>query len=162
MPLAFEIDAYQIDLSRIVDDVFRTMLGTGAYPAAGPQEAGEGSLTAAVQFVGEWQGAVLMQCGTQQAAAFTRALMPGVQPSSPGVFLDEDVRDALGELINMVGGNLKSVLVPGVVLSMPSVVQGCDYALHICRSNAVKTVEFASDLGAFSVSLVQIVSAERN
>ena len=155
---AFETDAYQVDLSRIVDDVFRAMLGTGAYPAAEPRAAGDGSLTAAVQFVGEWRGAVLLQCGTQQAAAFTRALMPGAQPS----FLDEDVRDALGELINMVGGNLKSVLAPGVVLSMPSVVQGCDYALHICRSNAVKTVEFASDLGAFSVSLVQTVSDGRN
>ncbi len=153
MPLAFEIDAYQIDLSRIVDDVFRAMLGTDAYPLTESEDAGADSLTAAVQFAGEWHGALLLQCGARQAAAFTRALMPESQPAHN----DEDVRDALGEVVNMVGGNLKSILLPGVVLSMPSVVHGSDYALHICRSNAVKTVNFTSDLGTFSVSLVQVL-----
>jgi len=43
---------------------------------------------------------------------------------------DEDVRDALGELANMLAGNLKSVLPSGVVLSMPSVIEGSDYSLR--------------------------------
>ena len=153
MPLALEMNAHEVDLSRIVDDVFRTMLGTDAYPLTQSEDTGADSLTAAVQFVGEWHGAVLLQCGERQAVAFTRTLMPAPQ-AAPN---DEDVRDALGELVNMVGGNLKSVLPPGVVLSIPSVVHGSDYALHICRSNAVKTVNFTSDLGAFSVSLVQML-----
>lgn len=153
MPLALEMNAHEVDLSRIVGDVFRTMLGTDAYPLFELEDTGADSLTASVQFVGEWHGALLLQCGARQAAAFTRALMPEPQPA----YSDEDVRDALGEVINMVGGNLKSILLPGVVLSMPSVVHGSDYALHICRSNAVKTVNFASDLGTFSVSLVQVL-----
>jgi chemotaxis protein CheX len=152
MPVFVEIDAYQIDLARIVEDVFQTMLDTEVIPLHTPPAEDTGSLTAAVQFIGEWQGAVLLQCAARQAFAFTSALMPGLQPSR----VDADVRDALGELANMMGGNLKSVLPPGVVLSMPSVVQGSDYALHICGSNPVKTVHFASDLGSFSVSLVQI------
>jgi hypothetical protein len=57
----------------------------------------------------------------------------------------------------MVGGNLKSVLHPGVALSMPSVVEGSDYALHICGGNAVTTVAFSSDLGVFWCTVVQML-----
>ena len=82
--------------------------------------------------------------------------MPGLKPDR----VDEDVRDSLGELANMVGGNLKSVLPPGVALSMPSVVDGSDYALRICGGNATNTVAFSSALGIFWVTLVQVLNSE--
>ena len=145
------------EIARIVEDVFRTMLClevTGITAAL--ETAGPGSLTAAVQFVGEWKGAVLLRCSPRQACQLACRLMPGLQPSR----VDEDVRDALGEITNMVGGNLKPILPPGVVLSMPSVVQGNDYAVHICGGNTSKTWSFSSDLGIFSVTLVQVTGRE--
>jgi len=48
------------------------------------------------------------------------------------------VRDALGELANMLAGNLKSVLPSGVVLSMPSVIEGSDYSLRICGKRLIE------------------------
>ena len=157
MPVAIQIDAHQIDVARIVEDVFRTMLNLEVCKCNGTGSAAPGSLTSAVQFVGEWKGAVLLQCSPPQALAFTRCLMPGLKPSH----IDEDVRDSLGELANMVGGNLKSVLPPGVALSMPSVVDGSDYALRICGGNAANTVSFASGLGEFWVTLVQVLEKDR-
>jgi hypothetical protein len=53
------------------------------------------------------------------------------------------------------------VLPHGVALSIPSVVAGTDYALHICGGNEYKTVGFSSDLGAFWVTLVQVVERKR-
>jgi len=158
VPVEFQIDSYQVETARIVEDVFRTMLGldvslsdVSGSPTAASLAAG--SLTSTVQFVGEWKGAVLLQCSSEQAIAFTTCLMPSLKPSQ----VDEDVRDSLGELANMVGGNLKSVLPPGVVLSMPSVVVGSDYALHICGGNAARTIAFVGELGTFWITLVQVL-----
>lgn len=153
MPVAFEVESHQIDVAQIVENVFRTMLNLEVYRSDITSGAALNSLTATVHFAGEWKGAVLLQCGLPEALAFTDCLMMGQEHPRA----DEDVRDALGELANMVGGNLKSVLPPGVALSIPSVVAGTDYALHICGGNAFKTVSFSSDLGVFWVTLVQVV-----
>jgi chemotaxis protein CheX len=145
-----EIDTHQAEIVSIVEDVFRTMLDLEVSPSDVISPA-SGSLTVAVQFVGEWKGAVLLECGSEQAIAFTARLMPGLTPSH----IDEDVRDSVGELVNMVGGNLKSVLPPGVALSMPSVVVGGDYAVHICGDNAARTLGFTSEIGPFWVTLLR-------
>jgi chemotaxis protein CheX len=152
MPVQIEAASYQAEIARIVEDVFRTMLNLDDFHSGSTGSPAPGSLTVAVQFVGEWNGAVLLRCTEEQAFAFTTRLMPGVQPGR----IDEDVRDSLGELANMVAGNLKSVLPHGVALSMPSVIDGSDYALNICGSKAAYTLGFASDLGEFWVTLVQV------
>jgi chemotaxis protein CheX len=156
MQATIQIDCEQVDIPRVVGDVFGTMLGLDVSESNVAGAAPPGSLTATVQFVGAWKGAVLLQCAPHQAFALTSCLMPGFQPTS----VDEDVRDSLGELANMVGGNLKSVLPRGVALSMPSVVVGNDYALHICGGNTSRTVRFASELGGFWVTLVHVLEDE--
>ena len=65
--------------------------------------------------------------------------------------------DAMGEIVNMIGGNLKSVLPHGVGLSLPSVVKGKDYAWRICGNNRRETLTFDSCEGRFRVALVQTV-----
>jgi len=158
MSVAFEVDSYQTDVTRVVEEVFRTMLGLEVRPCAAGEMVAPGSLTAAVHFAGEWKGALLMQCSVPQALDFTARLMPGRQPSG----VDDDVRDSLGELANMVGGNLKAVLPTGVGLSIPSVVEGNHYVVHICGGNASQAVRFQCDLGVFAVTLVRIAAGGSN
>jgi chemotaxis protein CheX len=157
MPVAFDVETHQIDVSQIVENVFRTMLGLEVRQSEADRDAAPNSLTAAVHFVGEWNGVVLLQCGLPEALAFSNCLMLDQGASD----VDEDVRDTLGELANMVGGNLKSVLPSGVALSIPSVVAGTDWVLHICGGNAFKTVTFSSDLGVFWVTLVRVLEKGR-
>jgi hypothetical protein len=73
------------------------------------------------------------------------------------VSMDDDVRDSVGEIINMIGGNLKSVLPAGVGLSMPSVVEGADSAYRICGANLTERLSFRGKLGHFWVTLVQTI-----
>jgi len=153
VPTTIEIDSYESETMRIVEDVFRTMLHVETHPNPGPESAGPSALTSVVQFAGEWKGAVLLQCDEHQACVVASRLIPGIEPAR----IDADVRDALGEITNMVGGNLKPILPPGVVLSMPSVVEGSDYALHMCGGNSARTWSFGGDLGTFSVTLVQFL-----
>lgn len=157
MPVANEVDSHQVDIAPIVENVFRTMLHLEVWCSDANSSTALNPMTAAVHFAGEWKGAVLLQCGQPEALAFTNCLMASEeQPKA-----DDDVRDALGELTNMVGGNLKSVLPPGVALSIPSVVAGTDYALHICGGNAYSTVGFSSGLGSFWVTLVQVLERKQ-
>ena len=115
-------------MCQIVDDVFGAMLNMKVEPATAAWSADLDLVTAIVHFTGTWKGAILLECTPEQAFHMTSRFMPVPRPT----FMNADVRDALGELANMLAGNLKSVLTPGESLSMPSVVAGTDYTLSIC------------------------------
>ena len=147
------IDTYLEDLGRITHDIFDTMLGIDVEPTAREWQPAKERLTGAVYLAGSWRGAVLFECGHAEARHFTSQLMSLPVPEE----VNDDVRDTMGELANMIGGNLKSVLPHGVVLSMPSVVEGSDYSLRICGGNAaVQRLAYASAEGAFWVTLVEL------
>jgi chemotaxis protein CheX len=146
----FDASTYQSEIRQIVSDVFHSMLRCEAHPAPeGP--ASSSHVTAVVFLAGSWQGAALLECGQKEAAAFASRLMP----IAPAEITPDDVRDAMGEIVNMIGGNLKSILPHGVGLSLPSVVEGSNYAYNICGNNRRETLRFETNVGGFSVTLVQ-------
>jgi hypothetical protein len=71
-----------------------------------------------VEIVGPWTGTVVLTCGADTAVELTRALL---REHAPAVLDAEDVDDALGELANVVGGNVKAVLPGPSVLGLPEV-----------------------------------------
>lgn len=154
MPGAFRIDTYKEDLGRIAHDIFETMLGIEVQPSEQEWQPARDRLIGAVYLAGAWRGAVLIECDHVQAYHFTSRLMSVPLPDE----VNDDVRDTMGELANMVGGNLKSVLPRGVVLSMPSVVEGSDYSLRICGGNAaVERLAYATPEGIFWVTLAELL-----
>ena len=161
MEIEFQVETHAIDVLRIVEDVFRTMLNMDVAPCLAG-EPGAQVLTASVQFVGEWKGAVLLTCGAKLAQAFAAHLMPAPSGpdgsvSEPEAISKDDIADTLGEVANMIGGNLKSVLPAGVVLSIPAVIEGRDFALRICGGNEFYTNYFACDAGPFEITLVRVL-----
>jgi chemotaxis protein CheX len=133
MRTTFPLSVYREDLARIVVSVFQTMLQLDTEPAKSTWTPAPDGLTAAIYFAGAWKGAVLLECTRPQAFEFTHRLMSIDPPGS----VDDDVRDSLGELANMLAGNLKSVLPHGIDLSMPSVVAGSDYSLRVCGGSMI-------------------------
>jgi hypothetical protein len=83
-------------------------------PAPLPAEV----LSAWVEVVGPWTGAVVITMGRRAAAELTRCLLGA---HAPEVLEEEDVVDALGEMANVVGGNVKGVLPAPSVLGLPEV-----------------------------------------
>jgi chemotaxis protein CheX len=106
-------------------------------------------VTGCVQFSGEWEGAITLRC-SMALARLAAGLMLDVAPERA---TDEDIRDALGELANMVGGNVKALLPGPTQLSLPLVVEGDNDALTICDSEAVHTVWMVWRGEPFVVSL---------
>jgi chemotaxis protein CheX len=155
MPDHLQMDACLEDVARTVASVFGAMvdLDLTVTQASFPPE--EDLLSAAVYYAGAWKGALLLECTPRQARLLTARLTKSEPP--PGV--NAEVRDALGELANMIAGNLKPQLPHGVFLSMPSLIEGSDYTLWMCGGNRVGRVAFASQAGVFWVSLVEMLDA---
>jgi chemotaxis protein CheX len=72
-------------------------------------------LLALVRISGAWEGAVQLECSPDHARAAAAAMFAG----DAGTASDDEARDALGELANIVSGNLKSLLPPPSALSIP-------------------------------------------
>lgn len=151
--MPFPVEAYEGEISKIVADVFETMFRTEVETVEENWEPRPGSLTAAIFFAGAWKGAVLLECSETLARRWTSRLLSMTEPTE----VTDDVRDAMGELVNMVGGNLKSVLPRGVGLSMPSVVQGRNYSMRICGGNLVNRQVFCCGPERFAITLVEVL-----
>lgn len=153
MPSLFPLSVYRSDLAQIVESVFSTMLNLEVHQAEMAWTPAPDMITAAVYFAGAWKGAVLLECARPLAFEFTHRLMSIDLPSA----VNDDVRDAMGELANMLAGNLKSVLPHGIDLSMPSVVEGADYTLRVCGGGLIDRIPFQSGLGVIWVTLIEVL-----
>lgn len=140
------------DIAQITEGVFSSMLGkTLTRPrAAGPEDGVVERLTGQVQITGKWEGAVTIVV-TRRLANIIATTMFG---SGAGPAGDEEVRDALGEMANMVGGNFKSRLEPPVSLSLPAVTEGTAYRTFIPGSRLIAREDFACDGETLSVAVV--------
>lgn len=126
------------ELAQIVESVFGTMMGLEVGDCGTPWFPGGDRLTSAVHMAGDWNGALLLECDGRQACRFAGRFLSMDAPDT----VDDVVRDVLGELANMIGGNLKCVLTRGIRLSMPSVVDGSDYNLRVCGAEVQERLAF--------------------
>jgi CheY-specific phosphatase CheX len=137
-------------LVRTVGSVFITMLGLDVTPSTIPWRPVGKLLASYVQLSGDWNGAVLLQCTRRQACRFAGLILSTPPPET----VDDNVRDVLGELANVIGGNLKCGLSTASRLSMPTVLESIDDDLRIFSTKAREKFTFESSEGSFSVSIV--------
>ncbi len=71
-----------------------------------------------VSITGTWHGHVVYASSNTAAKQAAAAFMA----MEPDEVSQEDVSDVLGELANIVGGNVKAMLPPGCFLTLPQVV----------------------------------------
>jgi len=144
------VESYRAGMVQVTEAVFETMLKTGVTVLDEPGETPASPMTAAIFYAGQWKGALVLECSEPQARAWSSRLMDIAEPTA------EDARDGLGELTNVLAGNLKPLLPPGVGISTPSVVQGSDYSLHVFRGQWVERVAFADEQGPFRVMFAKV------
>ena len=151
-----ELENHKQAASDVVREIFSTMLHIDArLLEEGTPEPSDHPVVACVHFAGPWKGALLLGCGPEQAAAFAAGLV-GIEPPDE---VNDDVRDAIGEITNMIAGNLKSMFPAGTQLSAHSVVEGKSFTLKVCGGNDSMQLGFDSDRGPFSVTLVRLRQA---
>ncbi|GAA2515989.1 chemotaxis protein CheX [Pilimelia columellifera] len=114
------VEPNDIDLKEMVDQVWESYLDPdGSAPllmtGAGPDRF---DAQASVSITGSWHGHVVFACSVPAAklAAATFLAIP------PEEVTEDDLADTLGELANIVGGNVKSMLPTGCFVSLPHVL----------------------------------------
>jgi chemotaxis protein CheX len=143
-------------LAQTVGAVFTAMMDLEVSPGETPWAPSHDQLTSAVHLSGAWNGAVLFECDRQQACQFAGRFLSTETPET----VNDDVRDVLGELANMIGGNMKSAMAAGLSLSMPSVTDGSDYGLRVCGSKVQDRLAFDCEDGPFWVTLLAVDPAK--
>ncbi len=117
---------------------------------AGPAVTGGRTLDGVINITGAWAGALVLQV-PEHVARRAAAVMFELAEGDATL---EDMQDAVGELTNMTGGNVKALLEGQCQLSLPAVVEGRDYSIRVPGSEAVTRVTFDVDGEPFVVSLL--------
>lgn len=143
-------DPKHLDAS--VDEVFRLMLGAAVERVKGPLTTEPESVTAVVGFGGVLSGACVFRCGARNALKVA-AHMTGTEFTE----IDDTVKDGIGEICNMLAGAWKGK-VPDLSahcgLSVPAVITGRDYRLHVQAPEFQLVHCYAFEGLQFSVTIV--------
>ncbi len=117
------------NLDASVEEVFQLMLGLTCRRTTEPPPQEAESVTAMVGFGGALSGACVLRSGGA-AALRIAAQMTGMEFAG----IDDTVKDGMGEICNMLAGVWKGKapeLAAHCMLSVPAVITGRDYNLHV-------------------------------
>jgi chemotaxis protein CheX len=136
-------------------EVFSMMLGSELQAGAafidtsapGPQEG----VVALIGLAGDWAGSGILCCKADTARRISGLLLMQEFPA-----VDEEVLDAVGEVTNMVFGNVKTSLedeTGPMGLSIPTVIYGRNFSTRSVGRNEWTVVPFKMDNGQFEIQL---------
>lgn len=147
------------ELAQIIQNathsVFSTMLGTELAPQQvqeDPTPFRQSEVIGFIGMAGDFAGYVSIHVSRQQATDFTARLV-GVDVEE--ITSDDEIRDAVGEITNMLAGNVKTALSAlGLVeIALPTVVMTPKAELRVRGARGV-SVPFEDYTGVFHVEVV--------
>lgn len=148
---------YETEIRQIVSETFQVMLGTEVCATSDATLPEREGITASVAFRGAWEGTLAFECGRLGAAQFAQRLLQCGQDDQS----NEDISDAVGELANIIAGNLKPVLPAELTLGTPYVVHGDSYRGAGGDGKVLSSNAFATDAGIFYVRIFECSDAAR-
>ncbi len=97
----------------------------------------EWDISSVIGLTGEAQGAIILSLKKDLAFKLSEILAQ-TAPTE----MDENVTDAVGELINIIAGNVKRDLEKmfRLVISLPTIVQGKNHSLLFSKCNSIRAV----------------------
>ena len=143
-------DPQSLDAS--VEEVFQLMLGLTCRRTLEPPLQEAESVTAMVGFGGALSGACVLRSGGA-AALRLAAHMTGMEFTG----IDHIVKDGMGEICNMLAGVWKGKapeLAAHCMLSVPAVITGRDYNLHVQSPEFQLQHFYSFGEGSFEVTII--------
>ena len=146
-----ELAKFIIEATREVFSTMVMMDPKDDYPLEEPVKRFKCSITGMVGFAGTYSGVISIHCPVALALKITSNML-GMECEE----VDDDLNDAIGEIANMLGGNVKQVLSKGgldVKLSIPTVIAGEDYTVNSLSDSDCVVIPFHVDDHKFIVGL---------
>ena len=139
------------ELRQITEDVWTMILGLEVHPTPSPRPPDADGLRGTVRIQGGWDGELRLVCPSALARRAT-AIMFGTGEDEVA---PDQTQDAIGELTNMLGGNVKAILPGPSTISLPEVRPQEPPASGDSPGGATTTVHFQCNGQAFAVVLWQ-------
>lgn len=130
------------EIIELVKNIWKTVLDIDILvdeDGTAKMSTSEGLMTSCVQITGAWEGAVAIYCTTGLARQVAAVAFDKTEEE----VASEDMQDILGELANITGGNIKSMLPGPCQLSLPSVIEGKDYRFGVLGSQTWIQLRFS-------------------
>lgn len=142
----------EAEINQFVTDIWSTFLNMQVTATDQPFKpvGKDNTLAGCVQITGEWQGTVTLYA----PKALGRKIAASMYAMEESDIDDQMVQDVMGEITNMIAGNIKSLLPTPCSISLPSVAV-TDYDLHHPGSEPLTTVNFKCDEHPFLVVMLQ-------
>jgi chemotaxis protein CheX len=146
-------DGVRLSIAEITKGVFSTMVMMDVVdenPLTEPVTSFHETLTSMVGLAGSHTGILAIHCPKELALRITTNML-GMEVTE----IDEDVNDALGEIANMIGGDVKHIFSPkggDINLSIPTVIYGSDYVLESMSSAESMVMPFVCGEDRFLLS----------
>jgi chemotaxis protein CheX len=128
-------ETVRASIAEITKGVFATMVMLDVVdrePLTEPVITFHETITSMVGLAGSYSGILAIHCPKNLALKITSSML-GMEVTD----IDDDVNDAMGEIANMVGGDVKHIFSPkgsDINLSIPTVIYGSDYVLESMSS----------------------------
>jgi chemotaxis protein CheX len=118
--MSVEVEVNENDLAEMVEQVWESYLDPeGVRPLIPTYDENQPSeVHSSVSITGSWTGHIVYASSTTAARRAAAAFLA----MEPDEVSPDDLSDVLGEIANIVGGNVKAMLPPGALLSLPQVV----------------------------------------
>lgn len=143
-----DMDRYITELSAAV---WEQTLGLSLDPASTDPGSHGRTVEGHVHISGRWNGTLVFQCSLGAARQAAHVMFGSGEHDST-----RDVQDAVGELTNMIGGNLKALMSDdGCFLSLPTVIEGSDYSVRVSGARVISRQVFTSDHEPVVVTLLE-------
>ncbi|AGL21234.1 chemotaxis protein CheX [Actinoplanes sp. N902-109] len=143
------------DLAEMVEQVWASYLDPEGVnpliPTGDDKQTSEVHST--VSITGTWHGHLVYASSTLAARKAAAAFL-AMEVEEVG---QEDISDVLGELANIVGGNVKAMLPAGCFLSLPTVVMAPDTASYYPAAERISGLWGVWDGEPISISMWQSV-----
>lgn len=142
------------EISRSTIEIFTTMVMMEVDPVAGftkDDGALVDSITGLIGFAGTHKGVLAIHLPNQVAFDITSNFL-GMDVDG----INEDVEDAVGEIANMIGGDIKGYLSENgrdIDLSLPSTISGAQYDFQPNKNAEIFMLAFSTTNGQFMVEL---------
>ena len=142
---------------RIIDsakEIFSSMLMMEISAIEETQTVGHhlvDSISGVIGLAGTYKGVLAVHLPHRVAIAITSGFL-GMDVEE----MNSDVEDAIGELANMLGGNIKSILSEkgrDINLSMPTTISGHDYDYQSNKDAERTFIQFECQTGQFTIEL---------
>jgi chemotaxis protein CheX len=141
---------YEEEISQFVTDIWATFMSAKASPTDEPfkPKGKDNTLAGCVQITGEWQGSVTLYA-PKEIGRKVAATMYGLDKTEVE---DQQIQDVVGEITNILAGNIKSILPATCSISLPCVAV-TDFDLHHPGSEMLTAVNFECEGLSFLVVL---------